>query len=38
MLCALRIGPRGLALGREEGHTIVETLYTAEQEYLVAHA
>ena len=35
---ALRVGPRGLAIGWEEGQTFVETLYAAEQEYLAAHA
>jgi len=35
---ALRVGPRGLAIGWEEGQTFVETLYAAEQEYLATHA
>jgi hypothetical protein len=34
---ALRIGPRGLAQGWEDGLTTVEVLYAAEQECLTAH-
>jgi hypothetical protein len=34
---ALRMGPRGLAVGWEEGRTLAEMLYRAEQEDLVAH-
>jgi hypothetical protein len=34
---ALRIGPRGLAQGWEDGRTTVEALYAAEQECLAAY-